>query len=114
MHQVVAMVDEFHRSGLSVAAFTARTGVSVPTVYHWKRLVGERRGFPAAGAPVPSARGRVVAAASPAPTVGDAGVSIVLPGGLACRVEPGFHEGARGVRVLLPKWSSFRRQAELP
>lgn len=85
-------MDEFQQSGMSVAAFARRIGVSAPTVYNWKRQVCAD-----SPSPVPQSMVRVIpsrgtTAAFPAPTTGDAGISIILPGGLACRIEPHFDE----------------------
>ena len=90
-------MDEFQQSGMSVAAFARRIGVSAPTVYNWKRRLEQRRVCADSPSPVPQSMVRIIpsrgtAAAFPVPTTGDAGISIILPGGLACRIEPHFDE----------------------
>jgi Mn-dependent DtxR family transcriptional regulator len=93
--EIVTLMDEFRQSGLSVAAFARRIGVSAPTVYNWKRQLAQRQHCTDSPPPVPQSMVRVIpsgapAAALPVPITADAGISIILPGGLACRIEPHF------------------------
>jgi len=90
-------MDEFRQSGMPVAAFARRIGVSAPTVYNWKRRLEQRPVCADSPLPVPQSMVRIIssggtAAAIPAPSAADAGISIILPGGLACRIEPHFDE----------------------
>jgi hypothetical protein len=70
-------LQRFARSGLSVAAFCAREGVSSASFYAWRRRLGEAGPDPRF-VPV-----RVVAAPPAAP------VEVVLPSGCVLRLAPG-------------------------
>jgi hypothetical protein len=89
-------MDELRQSGMSVATFAKRIGVSAPTVYNWKRRLGRRQVCADLPSPVPQSMVRVIpsgeTAAFPSPSTADAGISIILPGGLACRIESHFDE----------------------
>jgi transposase-like protein len=84
-------MDEFHRSGVSVATFAAKIGVSAPTIYSWKRRLELRQDSDLSGAPLPPSMVRVIATGAPAARV-DAGISIISSCGLSCRVERDFDE----------------------
>jgi transposase-like protein len=88
-------MEEFNGANLPVAEIARRVGVSVPTIYQWKRrlgLEGTRSAHEESGQMV-----RVIAANWPTATVkalpGAPGtVSLVFASGLVCRVEPDFDE----------------------
>ena len=109
LHEIASLLDEFDSSKMSVAEFAELVGVSVATVYQWKRRLRESPGFQAANAPSSQSMVRVIATAEPAtafapPPKRDSGVSFVLASGLICRVEQGFHEETlmRLVQLLAP------------
>lgn len=97
LHEVSILMDEFHSSGMTAAQFARRMGVSVATVYQWRRRVREKASAQTAGASSFPSMVRIIptadeAEALPGEPKPDSGVSVVLPSGLLCRVEPGFHE----------------------
>ena len=69
-------LQRFERSGLSVVAFCAKEGVSVPSFYAWRRRLRM---------PVEQAARLVPVRLFP----GAAPVELVLPGGLVLRLQPG-------------------------
>ena len=84
-------IAQWQTSGLSVTAFCARHGLTVPNFYAWRRLLRRRDAPPPAFVPV-----HVVA---DAPPVSACLLEVVLPDGHAVRVAPGFD--AATLRQLL-------------
>jgi hypothetical protein len=83
----VAQLARFRDSGLRPAAFCAAEGVSLPSLYSWKRrLAAEAAGDTGAAAGGAEVRARLLpvrlATASP-------GVELALPGGAVLRLAPG-------------------------
>jgi hypothetical protein len=105
--QIAAIMGKFEGCNLSSAEIARRVGVSVPTVYQWKRRLefdGNTADQAHRGSMV-----RVVAAnwppVAPAPApVASGSISLVLGSGLLCRVDPGFDEQTllRVVKLLPP------------
>jgi hypothetical protein len=77
----MAPLARFADSGLTVATFCDREGVSVPSFYYWKRQRGDDDG-PAASAGAPALL-PVRLSAAPTP------VELLLPGGAVLRLSPG-------------------------
>lgn len=97
LHEIATLMEEFRASKMSVAQFARRIGVSVPSVYQWKRRLREELAPQRSGAPSFASMVRIIPTADPAapfPGEGkrDAGVSLVFCSGLVCRVESDFHE----------------------
>jgi len=75
-------IHQWQASGLSVRAFCARHGLSLPSFYGWRRQLRQRDAAATRFVPV-----RVVPEEEPAPA---GGVEIVLARGRRVRVAPGF------------------------
>jgi hypothetical protein len=73
-------LDAWRRSGLSVAAFCARHGLSQASCYAWRRELARRDAARPAFVPV-----HVLAEEAAAESL-----AVVLPGGRTIRVGPGF------------------------
>jgi len=71
-------------SGLTMRAFCARHGLATASFYHWRRVLERRAAEAPAFVPV-----QVVADATPAEA---SALEVVLVGGRAVRVAPGFDE----------------------
>jgi len=94
LDEIHDLIGELNRSKLTVSQFANREGVSVGAIYQWKRKVQEVTSE-TANAQVP-APVEVIAppqlwSESQMPLVKDSGVNLTLPGGISCRVQPGFH-----------------------
>jgi hypothetical protein len=72
-------LDEWRRSGTSIAAFARERGVSAPRLYWWRRRLVLEKASPATMSLVPAA---IVSAGAPAAAV----VVIRLPNGIAVEV----------------------------
>jgi hypothetical protein len=75
-------IAQWQASGLSVAAFGARHGLTVPSFYAWRRTL-RRRDTP----PTPFVPVRLVPGPAPAPA---GALEVVLPDGRLVRVPTGF------------------------
>src|SRR5262245_27592812 len=75
-------ISQWRASGLSVRAFCARHGLSTASFYSWRRVLERRAAEEPAFVPV-----RVVADAVPAQA---SALEVVLVGGRAVRIAPGF------------------------
>jgi transposase len=75
-------LDRFRRSGLTVAAFCDREGVSAASFYAWRRRLG------LAADPAPEPGPRFVPVRLVSPPVG-APVELLLPSGPVLRLTPG-------------------------
>jgi DNA-binding transcriptional regulator YiaG len=91
LEEIRVLMDRLDGSGMPVAQFATRIGVSVPTVYQWRHRLREAgaEGAPTMVRIVPLAGLASVSPVSAA--THDGGIAIILPGGLVCRVDPGFH-----------------------
>ena len=90
-HEWRRWIAQWQRSGLSVAAFCARHGLSTANFYAWRRVLQRRTAAPAAFVPV-----HVVADTPQAPV---SALELVLAEGRTVRVAPGFD--AATLRQLL-------------
>src|SRR5262245_9656921 len=75
-------INQWRASGLSVRGFCARQGLATASFYHWRRVLERRAAEAPAFVPV-----QVVADATPAEA---SALEVVLVGGRAVRVAPGF------------------------
>jgi hypothetical protein len=75
-------IDQWRASRLSVRDFCTRRGLTVPSFYHWRRVLQRRAGEKTAFVPV-----QLVADAVPAPA---SVLEVVLADGCTVRVAPGF------------------------
>ena len=84
-------ISQWRTSGLSVRAFCARHGLATASFYNWRRVVQRRAAEKAAFVPVQVVADAVTDRAST--------LEVVLAGGRAVRVAPGFD--AATLRQLL-------------
>ena len=83
------LIDQWHRSGLTVRDFCQRQHLATPSFYAWRRTLTKRHAQAVGFVPVE------VLAESPVPGVADgsaAGLELVLGTGRRLRVGPGFDE----------------------
>lgn len=88
-------MEEFNGANLPATEIARRVGVSVPTIYQWKRRLGVETTTTTREESGPMVR--VIATNWPTATVaalpGAQGtISLVFASGLVCRVEPDFDE----------------------
>jgi transposase-like protein len=82
--EVGAILDRLEESGLSVAAFAAKEGLSPSSVHNWRHRYAKRR---RSSSPRKSVLTRVGEAT---PTLSSASLEVVLPTGECVRVPSGF------------------------
>jgi hypothetical protein len=86
-HQWRRLIQQWQDRGLAVADFCARHGLSQPTFYAWRRKLKQRPDPQRADSRPLFLPVRLAPEHEPAP---GGPVEVVLPGGLAVRVRPGF------------------------
>lgn len=88
--EITQLIEDLNASGLTVAQFAAQIGVSVATIYNWKRKA-QPHGSPASPVPTPVQLIPHTGSSLFEPST-TSGLLLQLPGQVKCRIEPGFDE----------------------
>ena len=96
LQEIKTLIDELEATDLSAADLARREGVSVGSVYQWKRKVRENLD---AGDPIEMILSEAIPVDDCAGTILRSGVTLALGNGIDCKIEPGFH-GETLLRVI--------------